>query len=81
MKKHTYGSFVDAKRNGDFEEYNMSEDPYAKKYSIPFMQGKWSYSKFYSFVSKIVNLIKNVKIFIQWFKNLKLKKSNFRFYR
>ena len=40
MKKHTYGSFVDAKRNGDFEEYNMSEDPYAKKYSIPFMQGK-----------------------------------------
>ena len=40
IKKHTYGSFVDAKRNGEFEEYNINEDPYAKKYSIPFMQGK-----------------------------------------
>ena len=34
MMKHTYGSFVDAKRNGQFEDYNIHEDPWNKHYTM-----------------------------------------------
>jgi len=34
MLKHTYGSFVEAKRAGDFEVYNIHEDPWFKHYTI-----------------------------------------------
>ena len=34
MMKHTYGSFVQAKRNGDFEEYNIHDDPFNRHYTI-----------------------------------------------
>ena len=34
MMTHTYGSFVEAKRNGEFEEYNIHEDPWMKHYTM-----------------------------------------------
>jgi len=34
MMKHTYGSFIEAKRNGEFEEYDIHEDPYNKHYTL-----------------------------------------------
>lgn len=34
IAKHTYGSFLEAKKNGEFEEYNLLEDPYMKKYQF-----------------------------------------------
>lgn len=34
IMKHTYGSFTEAKKNGEFEDYDIFEDPYMKKYTI-----------------------------------------------
>ena len=34
IMKHTYGSFTEAKNNGEFEEYNIHEDPHMKKYTF-----------------------------------------------
>ena len=34
IKAHTYGSFADAKQAGEFEDYNIHEDPYMKKYTF-----------------------------------------------
>ena len=31
--KHTYGSFVEAKEAGEFEEYDIMKDPYMRKYT------------------------------------------------
>lgn len=33
IKNHTYGSFLDAKRNGEFSEYDIMEDPYMNRYT------------------------------------------------
>lgn len=33
IMKHTYGSFIEAKKNGEFEDYDIMEDPYMKKYT------------------------------------------------
>jgi hypothetical protein len=33
IKNHTYGSFVEAKKNGEFSEYDIMKDPYMKKYT------------------------------------------------
>lgn len=38
IKGHTYGSFIEAKRNGEFEEYDIMADPYMRKYTYKFMQ-------------------------------------------
>jgi hypothetical protein len=32
MFKHSFGTFQDAKKNGEFEEYKIEEDPYMRKY-------------------------------------------------
>ena len=32
IAKHTYGSFIEAKKNGEFEKHNVEEDPHMKKY-------------------------------------------------
>jgi predicted acylesterase/phospholipase RssA len=34
IMKHTYGSFTEAKQNGEFEDYNIHEDPYMRKYTV-----------------------------------------------
>ena len=34
INKHTLGSFTEAKRNGEFSEYKMEEDPHMKKYQF-----------------------------------------------
>ena len=34
MFKHTFGSFISAKQNGEFEDYNIHEDPHMKKYTM-----------------------------------------------
>lgn len=31
--KHTYGSFLDAKKRGEFEPYDVMADPYMRKYT------------------------------------------------
>lgn len=31
--KHTYGSFLEARANGEFDDYDIMEDPYMKKYT------------------------------------------------
>ena len=33
IKNHTFGSFSEAKQNGDFSEYDIMEDPYMRKYT------------------------------------------------
>ena len=38
IMKHTYGSFTEAKQNGEFEDYNIHEDPYMRKYTV---MAKW----------------------------------------
>lgn len=30
---HTFGSFSEAKNNGEFSEYDIMEDPYMRKYT------------------------------------------------
>ena len=31
---HTYGSFTEARQNGEFEDYDIMEDPFMKKYTF-----------------------------------------------
>lgn len=31
--EHTYGSFLTAKKNGEFESYDIMKDPYMRKYT------------------------------------------------
>ena len=38
IKGHTYGSFIEAKRNGEIEEYDIMKDPFMRKYTYKFMQ-------------------------------------------
>ena len=33
IKNHTYGSFIEAKNNGEFAEYDIMKDPYMRKYT------------------------------------------------
>lgn len=33
IAEHTYGSFIEAKKNGEFEEYDIMKDPYMRKYT------------------------------------------------
>lgn len=33
IKNHTFGSFSEAKKNGDISEYDIMEDPYMRKYT------------------------------------------------
>jgi len=33
IAKHTYGSFIEAKKNGEFEAYDIMKDPYMRKYT------------------------------------------------
>jgi hypothetical protein len=33
IRNHTYGSFLEAKANGEFSEYDIMEDPYMNKYT------------------------------------------------
>jgi len=33
IAKHTYGSFLEAKNNGEFEAYDIMQDPYMRKYT------------------------------------------------
>jgi hypothetical protein len=33
IAKHTFGSFLEAKENGEFEAYDIMEDPYMRKYT------------------------------------------------
>jgi len=33
IKGHTFGSFSEAKQNGDISEYDIMEDPFMKKYT------------------------------------------------
>jgi hypothetical protein len=35
---HTYGSFVDAKNNGDFEKYDILKDDFMRQYTYKFLQ-------------------------------------------
>ena len=30
---HTFGTFSEAKKNGEFNDYNIMEDPYMRKYT------------------------------------------------
>jgi len=34
MLKHSYGTFVEALKKGEFEPYNAREDPYMAKYFV-----------------------------------------------
>ena len=34
MLKHSLGTFIDAKRNGEFEEYDITEDPHMATYLL-----------------------------------------------
>ena len=38
MLKHSYGTFVDAKALGEFEDYDILKDDYMKKYTYNFVQ-------------------------------------------
>jgi predicted acylesterase/phospholipase RssA len=38
IRGHTYGSFIEAKKNGDFENYDIMQDPYMRKYTYKIMQ-------------------------------------------
>jgi len=38
MMKHTLGSFRDAKEAGEFEEYDILEDDYMRKYTYKLIQ-------------------------------------------
>lgn len=38
IKKHTYGSFIEAKRNGEFGEYDIMQDRFMRKYTKNFIQ-------------------------------------------
>ena len=33
IKGHTFGSFTEAKQNGEIPEYDIMEDPYMRKYT------------------------------------------------
>ena len=33
MKNHTYGSFQEAKKNGEFEDYDILKDDFMRKYT------------------------------------------------
>ena len=33
IAKHTYGSFSEAKKNGDFEDYDILKDDFMRKYT------------------------------------------------
>ena len=33
MQNHTYGSFSEAKKNGEFEDYDIMEDDFMRKYT------------------------------------------------
>lgn len=33
IMNHTFGSFNEAKNNGEFSEYDIMEDPYMRKYT------------------------------------------------
>lgn len=35
---HTYGSFLEAKANGEFAQYDIMKDPYMRKYTYKVMQ-------------------------------------------
>lgn len=37
VRGHTYGSFIEAKRNGEFKDYDIMKDPYMRKYTYKFM--------------------------------------------
>jgi hypothetical protein len=34
MLKHSFGTFLEAKQQGEFEEYDFTEDPHMKKYQF-----------------------------------------------
>jgi len=34
IMKHTYGSFIEAKQNGEFSQYDIHSDPYMAKYTM-----------------------------------------------
>jgi len=34
IHKHSYGTFVEARTNGEFEKYDIFEDPYMRKYTV-----------------------------------------------
>ena len=38
IKKHTYGSFLEAKKNGEFGEYDIMQDRFMRKYTRNFIQ-------------------------------------------
>ena len=38
IKKHSYGTFIEAKRNGEFEEYDIMQDRFMRKYTKNFIQ-------------------------------------------
>lgn len=38
IMKHTFGSFKEARANGEFGEYNMFEDDHMRKYTYKMVQ-------------------------------------------
>lgn len=38
IRGHTYGSFIEAKKNGEIEDYDIMQDPYMRKYTYKIMQ-------------------------------------------
>jgi len=38
IRGHTYGSFIEAKKNGEFADYDIMQDPYMRKYTYKIMQ-------------------------------------------
>ena len=38
IRGHTYGSFIDAKKNGEIADYDIMQDPYMRKYTKNFIQ-------------------------------------------
>lgn len=45
IKKHTYGSFLEAKKNGDIGEYDIMQDRFMRKYTKNFIQN-WASKRY-----------------------------------
>ena len=39
MLKYSYGTFIEARKNGEFDDYKIEDDPFFKKYTI--LTQKW----------------------------------------
>ena len=38
MRGHTYASFIEARKNGEFGDYDIMQDPFMRKYTQNFIQ-------------------------------------------